>query len=128
MTKILITGHGNYADGILSALKLIYGNTDNIIGLNFLGEDTEEYKLKLKSILNNEVTLIITDIVGGTPFNEAIKTISLLNKKGKHVIGGPNLALIIDIVITFEGKKNIDNIELINKISRISESVKIFSF
>lgn len=127
MVKILITGHGTYAEGMLSAIELIYGNNGNIGIINFSGDDTQEYIFNLRKNVEYDVSLIFTDIVGGTPFNESIKTMNSILDRKIFVIGGANLALMIDIILFLEGN-NISREELEKRVSKIDDSIKLFSF
>ena len=51
MNYIVITGHGNYATGMKSALELIAGPKDNVLAFDFLKEESEEqFSLKFKDL------------------------------------------------------------------------------
>jgi len=41
MVGIIITGHGEFASGLTNALKLLTGDQDNIIGVNFKPQESE---------------------------------------------------------------------------------------
>ena len=38
---IIITGHNNFASGILSSLNMIAGSKDNIYAVDFLNDDND---------------------------------------------------------------------------------------
>ena len=38
MNYLVITGHGNYASGVKSALELIIGHRDNVLAFDFFKE------------------------------------------------------------------------------------------
>lgn len=113
MNKIIITGHGLYATGIMSALTTISGPKENIIGIDFTEKDTditlcEKFK---KNINNKDNYLILCDLIGGTPYKEASK-LSLINKNIK-VVTGVNLGAILDLSMKME-KLNIDELAKIS--------------
>lgn len=94
--KALITGHGRFADGMLSALELIAGPQDDIKAIIFT-EDAilSEYQDSLKAFVDeNEEGFIFTDLVGGTPFNTAMMAKGM--KDGIHIFGGTNLTMLLE--------------------------------
>lgn len=98
MTKIntIITGHGNFASGIGSSLKLLSGEHDEITLVDFT-ESMSELDLgeKLADSLQQDIpTLYFTDLAGGTPFKEAIKI--SIDKPDVEVVSGCNLAALLE--------------------------------
>ena len=100
MVGILVTGHGNFATGILSSLELIAGNQEKLIGVDFTADDSEK-SLEKKIIeamdkLEEEI-LVLADLAGGSPFKvSAILSQKLENKK-IAVIAGTNLGMLIEV-------------------------------
>ncbi|MBU3194803.1 PTS fructose transporter subunit IIA [Clostridium algidicarnis] len=98
---IILIGHGNYATGLKSTIKSIVGPTEGVNYIDFIEEDnTETFMEKAVKVVeenkgNNIV--FICDIIGGTPFNTAVK-ISLENE-GIGVVAGCNIGAIIEIII-----------------------------
>lgn len=109
MIGIIVAGHGNFALGITSALKLLAGEIENYQAVDFLPEySAEQLREKLLGALENlkdcEGILILTDLTGGTPYNVAskIRMESLTSDGGRlmEVIGGVNLGGVIEAVMT----------------------------
>ena len=111
MTGIILTGHGNIATGIESAVKLVFGQPEKFYAQDFTENITPEL-LEQKIIENiNEIkecstddgngVLILSDIAGGTPF----KTDSLISLKSENikVVSGMNLPMILEIICEREG-------------------------
>ena len=75
MTAIIITGHGQFASGIHSALTLISGTSPDVHAVNFEEGDTPdalgEKLAKILKIYENDSVVIFTDIIGGAPFRQA---------------------------------------------------------
>ncbi|AVK99183.1 hypothetical protein [Pediococcus inopinatus] len=72
--QIIVTGHGNFASGIGSTVKLLAGSIDGVQYIDFT-EDMNENNLakKFKDIISNgEKTLFFCDLVGGTPYKQAV--------------------------------------------------------
>lgn len=68
--KIVLVGHGHFATGIYSSLQLIAGNQENVEAIDFVeGMSADELKQKiLLAISNEEEVLILSDLLGGSPF------------------------------------------------------------
>ena len=106
MTGIIVTGHGNIATGIGSAVKLVFGQAEKFYTVDFTEDITPE--LLEEKILDkvNETgsengDLIFSDIAGGTPFKTA--SIISLKRKNIKVISGMNLPMILEIICEREG-------------------------
>ncbi|AYE33676.1 PTS sugar transporter subunit IIA [Clostridium septicum] len=100
--KILVVGHGEYATGIKSAIKLLTGVDENIDAINLNNDLThEDFTTMIKKYVkeNNEL-IIFADITGGAPFQITSREV-LLNEESQdqYVIGGVSVACILDIVM-----------------------------
>lgn len=101
MIGIIVTGHGNFATGLTSSVKLIAGMPENYETVDFVQEnsvDDLETNLnaaidKLKGCKNG--ILIFTDLVGGSPFKSSVE-ISLKRKEKIVVLSGTNLGMLIE--------------------------------
>lgn len=98
---IVLMGHGNYATGIESTVKLVVGPTVGVNYIDFLEEDSSEALMAkaTKVVKENEENNIvfICDILGGTPFNTAVKI--SLEYKGVGVVAGCNMNAIIEMIM-----------------------------
>ena len=102
MTGIIITGHGNYATGMEANVKLLAGNSVQLTAIDFTDTSTpEELEQKLASAMDqyssSPVTIILTDIMGGTPYMKAAAL--SVSRPGVRVISGANAPLLLDLVI-----------------------------
>lgn len=92
MNYIVITGHGNYATGMKSALELIAGPKDNVLAFDFLKKESEEqFSLKFKDLDKKNNYLFACDLMGGTPY----KVVSRLDLN-KEILIGTNLGGLLD--------------------------------
>ena len=103
MTGIIVTGHGTFPEGILSAVSLVAGKPDNTQAVNFeMGQSSEDLKdsmAKAMESLEGEV-LILADLVGGTPFNTAAALRKARADKRIKVIAGVNMAALVEAVFS----------------------------
>ncbi|MBX9976456.1 PTS galactosamine/N-acetylgalactosamine transporter subunit IIA [Cytobacillus firmus] len=102
MNGLIISGHGSFASGLHSSVKLIAGEQPRIEYVDFLESDsTSDLEIKIKAALANLKScngiLVLCDLVGGSPFKTAV---SLTNdKQDTAVIGGTNLAMVMETAI-----------------------------
>jgi PTS system N-acetylgalactosamine-specific IIA component len=102
MVGIIVTGHGNFATGLTSSVKLIAGMPDFYQTVDFLQEhSTDDLSANLNKAIDNlkdckEGILVFTDLVGGSPFKTAVE-ISVSREEKIVVLGGTNLGMLIEI-------------------------------
>ncbi len=127
MTTVVITGHGNYATGIKSMLDLVLGVPDHLKFVDFtedLNSDTLYKKLEAIYDISPDGVIFLTDIAGGTPFNQSAL---LLHTKGKNgaVVGGINIPYIFTVLDLMEEKTDLK--EIVKEAKEIAiENIKIF--
>ncbi|MGL6220061.1 MAG: hypothetical protein ACRC36_18605 [Lacrimispora sphenoides] len=78
MIGMIVTGHGSYATGITSGLKLLAGEPENYEPVDFLEDDSLEIltgKLAAAAKRLSQCTgiLIYADLTGGSPFNVSVR-------------------------------------------------------
>lgn len=102
MVGVIITGHANFPTGILSAVNLVAGAQENVVGVDFAvaeGMGAEGLKEKLKETieaLGYEEIAIMCDLAGGTPFKMAAELKMELTDKKIRVLAGTNLPAAIE--------------------------------
>lgn len=104
MTGIIVTGHGHFPTGILSAVSLVAGKPENTVGVDFEeGKSPEDLKrdmTKAVDALEGDEVLILADLVGGTPFNTAAAIKAQRTDKKIKVIAGVNMAALVEAVFS----------------------------
>ena len=95
---IIITGHNNFASGILSSLTMIAGAKDNVYAVDFLSSDNDEsLEGKFNKIISDNKDseiLFVCDLMGGTPFKVTSKL--AFTNDSYEVVTGINLGGLID--------------------------------
>ena len=100
MYGMIVVGHGGFAKGISSSVKMIAGSPDYYIPLDFLEEESiDALPIKLQSAVDEllketQGVLIFTDLVGGTPFKVAYTLAH--GRDDLAVISGTNLGMLIE--------------------------------
>lgn len=109
MIGIILTGHGNFASGLTSSLKLIMGDKiDYYEVVDFEGTNTDILEQDIINSIHNleecDGILICCDLTGGSPFKFAVT--SSLTDKNIEVIAGTNLPMLLDLIISRTNETN----------------------
>ena len=104
---MLLLSHGNFCHGVKESYEMIAGRNDNILSLE-LGEEgigvfSSKLREKLDDICKNEKVLVLTDIQGGTPYNEVLRY-KLENPESIEIVSGMNLPMIIEVGINMDSE------------------------
>jgi N-acetylgalactosamine PTS system EIIA component len=102
MNGLLVSGHGLFASGLRSSVKLIAGEQSHIEYVDFQEIDSmTDLEDKLKSAFDRlkecEGVLVLCDLVGGSPFKTAVSLTR--GRDDAMVIGGANLSMILETAI-----------------------------
>lgn len=104
MMGILVTGHGHFPTGILSAVALVAGWPDRTVGVDFEeGQSPEDLKSSLEKAmesLEGDEILILADLLGGTPFKMGAAIKAENPDRKIKVIAGVNMAAIVEAVFS----------------------------
>ena len=127
MIGILVTGHGSFATGIVSALEVILGKQDNLVTVDFPDGDTkteleknmQEGFLKLNAC---EKIAVFCDLLSGSPFNTAIPY-GIRNENIK-VLFGTNLAMLIEFTLNRNMGGSFDALILLQQAFLLLEILK----
>jgi len=100
MIKIVVAAHGELARELVACAELIAGKQSNLYALKRGANDSliqlqERLDALLKSINDEDGTLILTDMVGGTPCNAAAPMCRAFNTE---VLAGVNLPMLLSAV------------------------------
>lgn len=123
MLGILVVSHGNTAEGLLDSLTMFFGeNIESIdylslkmnMGADEFGQLMDE---KLTQLDDGDGVLVMADLKGGTPGNQAMMRASDKVK----VIFGVNLPILMELLAARMGDEiDIENLVLKGKESIIS--------
>lgn len=104
MVRILITGHGHFPSGALSAVNLVAGNPGNVSALDFVeGMSADELKEQMKAIIagmDTDEVLVLADLAGGTPFRTAVELKLTMPEKAIRVIAGANMPALMEAALS----------------------------
>lgn len=100
MENIVLISHGSMAEGVKVSLEMIVGRQEHVHTVSLRPDSDnlqfeKELNEKMKAL--NGTTLIIADLLGGTPCNVATK--NYLNVDGVEIIAGMTLSVVIEAVV-----------------------------
>ena len=100
MENIVLISHGSMAEGVKVSLEMIVGRQEHVHTVSLRPDsDNLQFEKELNEKMNalNGTTLIIADLLGGTPCNVATK--NYLNVDGVEIIAGMTLSVVIEAVV-----------------------------
>lgn len=109
MIGILVSGHGRFASGLTTALKLLAGEQEAYQAVDFLPEHSaedlkENMRRAVEELRSCDSILILTDLTGGTPYNVAsglcLEQMKASTSPSLEVIGGANLGGVLEACMT----------------------------
>lgn len=105
MVRLIVTGHGKFATGLIDGIEIIVGKQENLIGIEFNNQNLEIYTEQIENAVKeakdkNDSVIILTDLIGGTPFR--ISSFVSRNYSDVYVITGANIPMLIEAVLNRE--------------------------
>ncbi|WP_027108774.1 mannose/fructose/sorbose PTS transporter subunit IIB [Lacticigenium naphthae] len=99
MVGIILASHGEFAEGILQSATMIVGEQENIKAVTLKpSEGPDDIRNKMESAIasfNTDEILILVDLWGGTPFNQA-NTLFEEHKDTWAIVAGLSLPMLIE--------------------------------
>lgn len=103
--QIIVSGHGNFASGIQSNVKLLAGNLANVSFVDFTADmDEQQLAQQFQSLLEqDDQALFFCDLFGGTPYNQAV----LLTRQYPKIaiVAGCNVGSLLEICVGDDWQK-----------------------
>lgn len=99
MVGIIIASHGEFAEGILQSATMIVGEQENVAAVVLQpSEGPDDIRKKIEEAaasFNTDEVLVLADLWGGTPFNQA-NSIYEQNKDKWAIVAGLSLPMLIE--------------------------------
>lgn len=99
MIGLVIVGHGDYPDALLSAAESVLSGATQMKALSLRPDAdpagfTEKIEKAVMEVDAGEGVIIMTDMMGGAPTNAAL---AMLNHPGVEVVTGVNLPMLLKL-------------------------------
>jgi PTS system N-acetylgalactosamine-specific IIA component len=103
MVGFVLTGHGDFAVGLESSVKMIAGSQEEFDIVPFHEDEAGEFPQKLAGAIaasaeRNSGVVVFCDLMGGTPFNQAMMNTQAV--PGVEVVAGTNLPMLLEALTT----------------------------
>ena len=98
MIGLVVATHGEFGASLLSTLRTILGESEGVVSVPLDPQDSlESFQTKLEKAIRDvdpqgSGTLVMVDMLGGTPFNVSIR---LATEKKVKVLTGVNLPMLL---------------------------------
>jgi PTS system mannose-specific IIA component len=98
MIGVIVATHGEFGLALLATLRMILGETEGIAAIDLVAQDSmESFQAKMEKALDavdpkGLGALLLVDMLGGTPFNVALR---LAQTRKLQVVTGVNLPMLI---------------------------------
>lgn len=101
MVGFILTGHGQFSNGLASAIAMVAGDQPAFQIVPFEGDQAATYGEDLRAAITAmraecEGVLVFTDLLGGTPFNQAMMISQDVDNV--EVLTGTNLPMVIELL------------------------------
>ena len=101
MVGFILTGHGQFAPGLASAIAMVAGDQPAFTVVPFEGDQAASYGEDLRAAITAmreecDGVLVFTDLLGGTPFNQAMMIAQDVDNV--EVLTGTNLPMVIELL------------------------------
>ena len=108
MVGIVIVSHGDMADGLVDAARMIAGEQEGIATVSLREMDAVERLVErvaaaIQKVDGGDGVVVLVDLFGGSPFNASAR----LAMQGDHkieVVSGVNLPMLVELAVQRETK------------------------
>ena len=112
MIGLLLTGHDQFASGLLSAINMVAGSQPFIKALSFEDHHAATYPAELRAAISSLRTeangvIVLTDFMGGTPWNQAM--IATQDYSDIAVVAGANVPMLLNTLEYRESDYSLDD-------------------
>lgn len=99
MVGCIITGHGDFAQGLISALEMIAGPQNATQAVIFHEDEAATFGNSLAHAIDEAIAqfgsvVVCCDLMGGTPFNQAMLAAA---DKSVEIVTGCNLGMLLEL-------------------------------
>lgn len=109
MFEIVIISHGPLADAMKESLMYFFSEVQSIFTVAIDRDGLEKFQKNMDETfaqIDNKDVLIFTDLLYGTPFNEAGKRVNRLTKDFE-ILSGVNMPILLEAVNMQKQGKNL---------------------
>lgn len=112
---IVVTSHGSLCTGALEVVEMVAGKMPRICAVSLPFDDTGQFAGSLREAVEGrleEGVLVLCDIVGGTPYNEALR-LSLEHPDRVSVLANMNMPMLLEAGFALDAATSLDELRRI---------------
>lgn len=95
--RLVVATHGQLCTGFQDALSMLLGEIESIDYVSLDNRGVDDFRMRLEKCADTgQPTLILTDLIGGTPYNESY-ALSLAMPELVRVVTGINFPMLIEV-------------------------------
>lgn len=103
MVGIVIVSHGDMADGLLDAARMILGEQEGIATVSLREMDAVEVLMEriaaaIEGVDTGDGVLIFVDLFGASPFNASAR-LTMQADGNLEVVSGVNLPMLLEVTV-----------------------------
>jgi len=103
LVGIVIVGHGDIADGLLDAARMIVGKIEGVATVSLRETDAVEELMERIATALTETdkgngVLVLADLFGASPFNASAR-LAMQEESSLEVISGVNLPMLLELIV-----------------------------
>jgi PTS system mannose-specific IIA component len=105
---IVIVSHGDMADGLLDAARMIVGEQDGLATVSLREMDAVEGLMErvaaaIEKVDGGDGVLVLVDLFGASPFNASAR-LAMQGDSHMEVISGVSLPMLVELMVQREGE------------------------
>lgn len=113
MIGFILTGHGQFSNGLKSAIDMVAGDQPAFQIVPFEGSQAATYGSDLREAITAmrkecEGVLVFVDLLGGTPFNQSMMIANDVDNV--EIVTGTNLPMLIELLLTRGGASSLSEL------------------
>ena len=107
LVGIVVVSHGQMAEGMLDAARMIVGEQERLVSVTLREADgieslTERVAAAVEQVDAGDGVLVLVDVFGASPFNASAR---VAMQRGKvEVLTGMSLPMLLELVVQREGQ------------------------
>lgn len=109
--NILLTSHGSLCTGLLDAFLMFAASADHISAVSLTDTGIDDFRDRLTARVNELLAkgdlLIISDLPGGTPYNESY-ALFLTNPEHIRLVSGANFPMVLEAGVLAMSSDDLD--------------------
>lgn len=111
VVNLVVVSHGTLCEGFVSAFRMMVSSSYPITAVGLDDSGIDDFRRRLTDVIEGDLAgekvLIMSDIMGGTPYNESF-ALFLRHPDRIRVVTGTNFPMLVEVGIAAAGCDDLD--------------------